>query len=116
MIKKLVDAHTDLTPENVKLVSYDQHFNSCLDLLLYSCRSAGLFRRKLLHQPGDDDVVLRLLVQAANRQLTGDSSHPRSELLQVFSEVKAARRAGGWPPPSDGSSTIELAASKYQVI
>ena len=98
---------------SLKLVG-NGYYLSCLDLLLHTCRAAGLFKRKLLLPASDQDVVLRMLLQAANKELTGDSTHLRSELLELQSRITRLRSDGKWPEKGkDG--TVELAAGNYQV-
>lgn len=103
-----------------KEVNVDVVENTCyvglLDYALHVCRSRGFFRRKLLLTPADLDFVLRILLQQANKDLTGDSTHTRSELIELENWVRKSRGQGAWPDAEDGSGThtVVRAATAYK--
>ena len=57
----------------------------------------------------------RISVHNLFKELTGDSLHVRSELLELRPKVEKARGSDSWPP-STRDSTVDLAAGKYQVF
>jgi hypothetical protein len=59
---------------------------------------------------------IRILLQQANKELTGDSTHTRSELIELENTVKKFRGRGAWPEGEDLSSshTVVHAAAAYR--
>jgi hypothetical protein len=55
------------------------------------------------------------LLQQANKELTGDSSHTRSELIELENTVRKCRGEGAWPAADDcGTHTVVHAAAAYR--
>ena len=48
------------------------------------------------------------------KELTGDSIHTRSELLELRAKIEKSRKASSWPE-ANRDSTVNLAAGRYQV-
>ena len=113
LIQRVQEGWEEVENSTVRLIG-DGYYLNCLDVMLHTCRAEGLFKRKLVLPASDQDVVLRMLLQAANKQLTGDSSHPRSELLELQSRITRLRKEGRWPEKGK-ETTVELAAGLYQV-
>jgi len=112
LAEKLSQLRPDIEKTYVNIIGTGCYEN-VLDLLLFKCRTAGLFKRKLLLPLPDVDVVCRLLLQNANKELTGDSIHTRSELLELRAKIEKSRKANSWPE-ANRESTVNLAAGRYQ--
>jgi hypothetical protein len=55
------------------------------------------------------------LLQQANKELTGDSTHTRSELIELENTVRKCRGGGAWPAADDGGThTVVHAAAAYR--
>ncbi len=55
------------------------------------------------------------MLQQANKELTGDSTHTRSELIELENTVRKCRGGGAWPAADDGGThTVVHAAAAYR--
>jgi len=99
--------------DNLALVTGgDAQFRSVLDWAAATCRANHKLNRKVLLELGDQGVVARLLLQAASRELTGDSDFVVSDLLEVEGKIKKARKEGKWPEKGDG--VVGEAVGRYK--
>jgi len=100
--------HSDLA-----LVSGNKNqFRSVLDWAVSTCRAHHKLGRKLILEPEDQGAVYKLLLQAANRDLTGDSDFIVSDLLETEVRVKKARASGVWPEKGEG--VVGEAVGRYK--
>jgi len=104
-------------PEEIqdgKTVGKNGKWLSLLDVLVHELRSAGKLRRKLVTPLDDLDVICRLLLQDANRQLTGDSEFTRSELNLLKSSVIRFRGCGEFSSNDTDDHTVGQAQKLYK--
>jgi len=87
---------------------------SLLDVLVYELRSVGKLRRKLVTPLDDLDVICRLLLQDANRQLTGDSDFTRSELNLLKSSIIRFGASGEFSSNDIDDHTVGQAQKLYK--
>eukprot|EP00088_Acartia_fossae_P068450 TRINITY_DN8696_c0_g1_i6.p1 TRINITY_DN8696_c0_g1~~TRINITY_DN8696_c0_g1_i6.p1 ORF type:complete len:619 (+),score=110.83 TRINITY_DN8696_c0_g1_i6:64-1920(+) len=97
----------------VQTVGKEGKWRGVLDLLLHTCRANQKLRRKLVTPHADFDVLCRLLLQDANRKLTGDSIFTRSELYELKSILTKCRSEGTFFS-GDNDSTVNVAANQYK--
>ena len=110
-IVDLVKSTTGL--DDVALVSGSKNqFRSVLDWAATMCRAHHKLGRKLILELEDQGAVYKVLLQAANKDLTGDSDFVVSDLLEVEAKVKKARVLGVWPEKSEG--VVGEAVGRYK--
>ena len=110
-IVDLVKSTTGL--DDVALVSGSKNqFRSVLDWAATMCRAHHKLGRKLILELEDQGAVYKVLLQAANKDLTGDSDFVVSDLLEVEAKVKKARVSGVWPEKSEG--VVGEAVGRYK--
>ena len=78
------------------------HYMSVLDLAASTCTANHKLGRKLVLELEDQGVVYKVLLQAANRDLTGDSDFVVSDLLEVEGRIKRERNESKWPEKGEG--------------
>jgi len=99
--------------EDLSLVSGSENgFRSVLDWAAATCRAHHKLGRKLVLELEDQGTVYKVLLQAANKELTGDSDFVISDLLEVEGRVRKARVAGLWPEKGEG--VVGEAVGKYR--
>jgi len=110
-ILDLVKTATGL--DDLALVSGSRNqFRSALDWAATICRAHHKLGRKLVLEQEDQGAVYKVLVQAANKNLTGDSDFVVSDLLEVEARVKKARLSGMWPVKGEG--VVGEAVGRYR--
>jgi len=99
--------------DDLALVSGSRNqFRSALDWAATICRAHHKLGRKLVMEQEDQGAVYKVLVQAANKNLTGDSDFVVSDLLEVEARVKKARLSGMWPVKGEG--VVGEAVGRYR--
>ena len=111
LLRKKVDCITEDVSVAFISGTYN-HFRSVLDWSASICRAHHKLGRKLILEQEDEDAVYKLLLQAANRAMTGDGDHLVSDYLEVQAKVLKARQAGAWPDKEEG--TVGEAVGRYK--
>ena len=72
------------------------HYMSVLDWAASTWRANHKLGRKLVLELEDQGVVYKVLLHAANKDLTGDSDFGLSDLLEVEGRTERARNESKW--------------------
>ena len=86
------------------------HWRSVQDWASFTCRGHHKMERKLIMSQDDFTIVTKLLLQNSSKEITGDSEHLLSDLLELRNKLRRTRRQNQ-EPDSDGGVIGEAAKS-----
>ena len=86
------------------------HWRSVQDWASFTCRGHHKLERKLIMSQDDFTIVTKLLLQNSSKEITGDSEHLLSDLLELRNKLRRTRRQNK-EPDSDGGVIGEAAKS-----
>ena len=86
------------------------HWRSVQDWASFTCRGHHKLERKLIMSEDDFTIVTKLLLQNSSKEITGDSEHLLSDLLELRNKLRRTRRQNQ-EPDSDGGVIGEAAKS-----
>ena len=91
-------------------------FCSLLDWGLAKARVEGVLGKRLLLSPSDTPVVLRMLLQQVEKEMSGDSNYIVSDLIELERKVARVRGEGGWPgcEEAEEGDKVGKAAALYK--